>query len=219
MQTVGGDVLGCGSTEHGQLGVAPPGVHSITAPQPISIQVQEVGMQPALAVACGDHTLVVCCLQASFPGCLSTLHTCNTALSIPDLLALAKAARPLSGSAPSMQEPGSQAQALIDLSEAVSNVFSSPGLLLSGFSMPQAPRAAYDNTAVRSEGQLNLDLGAIKDVYDSILLVLNPDVVLALQTTIATLLKRIYEQEEMAASQGRVSALQQAQWLKVCSDS
>ena len=144
------------------------------------------------------------------------MHTCNTALSIPDLLTLARAARPLPGPAQLVQDPGSQAQALIDLTEAVRNVFSSPGLLISGFSMPQAPHAAYDNAAVNSEGQLNLDLGAIKEVYDSILMVLSPEVVHALQRTVTALLLHICQQEEATASHSRVSALGQAQWLKVC---
>ena len=214
--TAGGEVLGCGCTEQGQLGVHAQGLRAVSSPQPIPLQSREERMWPALAVACGDHSLVVCCVEAQLPGSLSALHACNTALCIPDLLTLAKAAKPLSGPDRLLQDPGSQAQALIDLSEAVRNVFSNPGLLISGFSIPQATRAAYDYAATSTEGQLNLDLDAIKDVYDSILMVLNPDVVDALQSTITALLQRIRQQEELTASHSRPSALRQAEWLKVC---
>jgi hypothetical protein len=208
--------LGCGCTEHGQLGVLRNDLTSVPVPQPIHIPCRDFGMLPALAVACGDHTLVLCCLESRFPRCRGTLHTCNTALTIPDLLTLAKDASPLPGSARLEQDAVSQVQALKALTEAIGNVFSSPGLLIAGFSLPQPPPDASDSTSSGAEGQLNLDLAAIKEVYESILTVLNPDVVLALQGTIASLLQRIYQHEEVAAAQGRVSALSQAQWLKVC---
>lgn len=210
-----GGLLGFGCTERGQLGVLSQAASFLSTPQPIRMRHQEAGMQPVLAIACGDHSLVMCCMQASFPKCMSAMHTCNTRLVIPDLLTLAKAARPLSGPSRLVQDPGSQAQSLINLSEAVRNVFSSPGLLIAGFSVPPPPRAAYDDVVVRSDSLLNLDLAGVKEVYDSILLVLNPDVVLALQSTIATMLQQIYQQEELAAAQGKASAISQAQWLKV----
>lgn len=214
LESTSGVVFGCGCSESGQLGAPCVAQGCVVTPSPVPIQEGEPGRKPALAVACGDHTLLVCCPEKCLPGCRAKLHACNTAIAIPDLLALAKAARPLSGDAVALQDHSARSRCVQALTSAIRNVFSSPGLLVSGFSIPPAPRAAYD-AGLPTESQHNLDLDAIKEVYESILLVLETDVVLALQSTIATLLQRIFQKEDLSAAQGTVSALSQARWLKV----
>jgi hypothetical protein len=207
-------VYGCGASEHGQLGDTHVAQACLEVPVQLWLQAGDPAQRPALTVACGDHTLSVCCPEACFPACYAQLHTCSTLAGIPDILALAKAARPGGSAAVAAADAREHSRTVQTLITAIQNVFSSPGLLVSGFSLPPAPRADPDG-APSEEAAHNLDLDAIKDVFEAILLVLESEVVLALQSTIATLLQRIFQREEISSARGSVSTLSQAQWLKV----
>lgn len=212
LQSADGRVYGCGCTELGQLGRVSEAM--LVVPREIVVEDVELGMRPALTTACGDHNIVIMCPEASFPGCQVPLRVVNSPIEIPDLLALARACRPRTGAASAMHEPHARDAALQVLVKAIHNVFSSPGLLLAGFCLPQRGTEGGSGDW-GGESRHRLDVAAIKDVFESVLLALDSDVVLALQNTIFKMLQNIYQREEVAASHGCTSALSQAQWLKV----
>jgi hypothetical protein len=111
-------------------------------------------------------------------------------------------------------------RALID---AIQAVFSCPGVLIAGFSLPPERRASQEpdappdtygdkRTKPASHG---LDTEAISSVFEAILLVLDSDVVLALRKTLTDLLHSIEAREAAAEQHDTRSALAQAQWLKL----
>eukprot|EP00892_Ulva_mutabilis_P004771 jgi/Ulvmu1/2666/UM014_0122.1 len=212
LQSATGTVYGCGCTEFGQLGKATEPM--LTVPRAIPVDDVELGMRPALATACGDHNLVIMCPEAASPQCQLALQAVNSPIKIPDLLALASSCRPCSGAAAAMQDSHAQEAARQELIQAIHNVFSSPGLLLAGFCLPQRTGDVGPGDW-GGESRHRLDIAAVKDVFECMLLVLDSDVVLALQSAIFIMLQNIYQREEVAASHGCTSALSQAQWLKV----
>lgn len=212
LQSATGTVYGCGCTEFGQLGRTTEPM--LTEPRAIQVDDVELGMRPALATACGDHNIVLMCPEASFPQCQLALRCVNTPIKIPDLLALASVCAPRTGAPDTMQEAAAREAALEELVQAIHNVFSSPGLLLAGFCLPRST-AEVGPQDWTGESRHRLDIAAIKDVFECVLLALDADVVLALQAAIFKMLQNIYQREEVAASHGCTSALSQAQWLKV----
>jgi hypothetical protein len=127
-------------------------------------------------------------------------------MPISDPLALAKAARPDSSDAEERQKR------IRSLIQAIRGIFGSPGLLLAGFSVPAPPAldGSGDLTAHR------LDIDAISEVFEAMLLVLESDVVVVLRETIIGLLNLIEEKELADFAEGSASAMSQAQWVKVC---
>lgn len=205
LQSASGAVYGCGCTEFGQLGATSEAPQ--TVPRRVEIDDTELGMRPVLAAAAGDHSFAFLCPEAAVAECRGAMHATNSPIEIPDLLTLARACRARGVAA--MQEAATKERALAALVKAIHNVFSSPGLLLAGFCLPQ--RSGEGG----GEGQHRLDVEAIREVFEGMLLALDSDVVLALQTAIFKMLQNIYQREEVAASHGCTSALSQAQWLKV----
>lgn len=132
------------------------------------------------------------------------MQTSNTPLAIPDLMALAKAIR----------TAGDRAAALRTLVIAIQNVFSSPGLLIAGFSLPPV-RQQPARGGAGGPGSHGLDIDAIARVYETVLLLLEPDVVLALRGAITGMLNDIVVAEERLHQRGASLAVLQAQWLKV----
>ena len=195
-----GALYGCGAADSGQLATA------TAEPQPLPRRLDIPG-HAAFALACGDHCVAACGSPAALAATphATTLLTCSSPIAIPDPLALAKAARP---DAAEPAERGARIRALIG---AVQAIFGCPGLLLAGFAVPRragAPEPSPDP----SHG---LDIEAVAEVFETILLVLESDVVLALRETIVGLLDKL----EAAAAASRHSdaavALWQAQWVKV----
>ena len=210
LRSSNGQVYACGSNEHGQLGCADTGSLSVPHAVPLSAA--------ALAVAAGDHCIAVCGgapqVQPGADG--DAVSTCNTLLAIPDLLALAKSAK-------GQSQNGADGRAHVArLIEGIRAVFSSPGVLVAGFSLPPQPRRSQE---LDSSGRLRdpppahmLDTEAIIGVFEAIMKTLDSDVVLALRATIIALLQGTEERELQAQRQKTSDAKAQMQWLKVQSD-
>lgn len=160
--------------------------------------------------------MAMCCDARVGAATPAPFQTCNTQLNIPDLLALAKATHSVGAPLPA------RATRVRELIEAIHNVFSSPGLLIAGFSLPQE-RVLTDgmeqpsrlDPSSGSPVQHGLDIDAITALFEAVLLVLESDVVLGLRTAITSLLRRIELKEEAHQRKGTAAARLQAQWLKV----
>lgn len=211
LQSASGVLYGCGCTEFGQLGRVPEAV--VTTPRRIEVEDVEMGMGLALATAGGDHNVALLCPEAARSEFQRRVCATNTPISIPDLLALARACQPCVGAVAAMATPGAREAALGELIKAIHNVFSSPGLLLAGFCLPARPGEWPGDGG--GERQHRLDIEAVREVFEGMLLALDSDVVVALQAAIFRMLQNIVQREEVAAAQGCTSALSQAQWLKV----
>jgi hypothetical protein len=209
-----GQVFGCGSSEFGQLG--PSTEACVTVPRSISLPGASASMASALLVlACGDHSMAMCCNCREVAVTPAPFQTCNTQLTIPDLLALAKVTHSDAEQLPA------RAARVRELIEAIHKVFSSPGLLIAGFSLPlEHARAGMEDPNRLDPGSAvphGLDIDAITTLFEAVLLVLESDVVLGLRKAITSLLQRIELREEAHQRNGTATALLQAQWLKVCS--
>ena len=205
-----GEVYGCGSAESGQLG--PASSDTVVVPQRIRLPTGPGQSGATLAVAAGDHSVAACSVAPAALPAPPGVQTCNTPLTIPDLMSLAQDAR--RDSAPS-DERAVRVRALV---EAVQNIFCNPGVLIAGFSLPPARRASQaldSDDAPAIPPPHGLDTDAIAAVFEAILKVLDSDVVLALRSTVTELLQKIEAREEAAHRAGTVSLLAQAQWLKV----
>jgi Regulator of chromosome condensation (RCC1) repeat len=208
-----GEVYGCGSTDSGQLGPQSNDAASVSVPHCLPLPTNSSGPSAALAVAAGDHSLAICCDAI---GSANAPQTCNTPLALPDLLSLARAAQQ------NAQQPGDDTAARVRaLIEALQCIFSCPGVLIAGFSLPPQRRESVELDAPaplkrrRAPAPHQLDTDAISTVFEAILLALDIDVVVALRSTITSLLQDIELREVAAERDGAGSALAQAQWLKV----
>lgn len=210
LRSSNGQVYACGSNERGQLGCE--GAASLAVPH-------AVPLPPAsLAVAAGDHCIAVCGAAAGMQPPQSrsaddAVVTCNSPLPIPDLLTLAREAK-------GQSQTGAAGRAHIaKLVDGIRAVFSSPGVLIAGFSLPPRPRPSQE---LDSSGQLRdappshmLDTDAIIGVFEAIMRTLESDIVLALRATIIALLQSIEERELQARDTNLRSVKAQMQWLKV----
>jgi hypothetical protein len=195
-----GELRGCGASQHGQLANLGPGKHCL----PARVELPDTA---AVAIACGHHCIAACgapALLATSPRPTAFL-TCSSPVPISDPLALARAAWPDASEAEDRQK---NIRCLI---QAIRGIFGCPGLLLTGFSLP-APPAMEGGADLKAH---NLDINAVSEVFEAILLVLESDVVVALRESIIQLLNHIEEKELADLAGGTASALSQAQWVKV----
>eukprot|EP00873_Tetraselmis_striata_P041803 jgi/Tetstr1/462067/TSEL_007137.t1 len=202
-----GEVILFGNGEEGQMGLGdghlvPAVVSPVLLPLPLSAP----SAVSTYVIAGGDHSAMVTKQAAGGSFGQSQLSPTEAPLArgvfpmiLPNLLDLADAAT----TRDNVEAP---AHAVSAMTQAVEAVFTSPGIMIAGFTHP--PTADASHQAGAADLPHGLDLPAIKQVYTSILHTYNSEVVVTLANSCCALLDGC----ERAASTPNIAP--QAEWLK-----